>query len=206
MSRRPRQLTEAGIYHIVTRGNNRQKLFRREKDYEFYLKLLERMKEDYKFEIYHYCLMTNHIHLLMRFYNAESLQKVMQRVNLRYAKYFRRECRYVGHVFQDRFKSFAIEKDSYLLECGRYIERNPLSAGMVQDLRDYRWSSYAYYGRGCYDKLLTVNPLYHDLGPNEKQKRECYQRYVLAQRPYEKFIDEAISGNNSHTRPSENQY
>ena len=109
MPRKPRKLTEAGVYHVVTRGNNRQRLFRKTEDYKLYLKLFERMKEEYEFEIYHYCLMTNHVHLLMKFYHVESFQKVMQRVNLRYAKYFRREYRYAGHVFQDRFKSFACD-------------------------------------------------------------------------------------------------
>ena len=204
MPRKPRRLTEAGVYHIVTRGNNRQKLFRKQKDYEFYLGLLERMKEDYEFEVFHYCLMTNHVHFLMKFYDGESLQKVMQRVNLRYAKYFCREYRSAGHVFQDRFKSFAIEKDSYLLECGRYIERNPLNAGMVKDLLEYRWSSFVHYGYGCADRFLTVNPLYHDLGRSEKERQESYRDYVLTERPYEEFIDQGILGND--TRPSKNRY
>ncbi len=157
------------------------------------------MKDEHKFEIYHYCLMTNHVHLLMRFYDVESLQKVMQRVNLRYAKYFHREYRYAGHLFQDRFKSFAIEKDSYLLECGRYIERNPLKAKMIEDLREYPWSSYPHYGCGDSDRLLVTNPLYSKLGKSENERRACYQAYVLTERPYEEFIEQGILGAN--TRP-----
>jgi len=192
MPRIPRQLTEAGVYHIVARGNNRQTLFKTEKDFEFYLAHLQYLKGLYAFEIYHYCLMSNHIHLLVRFYDAESLQKVMQRANLKYAKRYRREHRYCGHVFQDRFKSFAIEKDSYLLECARYIERNPLKAKMVKELLNYRWSSYAHYVCGTEDELLTCNPLYAALGKNIKERQRCYRKRLLEDRPYEQFIDRAI--------------
>lgn len=192
MARKPRLLTDAGAYHVVTRGNNRQTLFREPADYELFLGLLEKMKEEYRFEIYHYCLMRNHVHLLMRFYDAESLQKVMQRVNLRYAKYYRKKYKYYGHVFQDRFKSFAIEKDSYLLECGRYIERNPLKAKIVKNLMDYPWVSYGYYAYGHDFKLVSRNPLYGELGANERARQMKYREYLLVERPYEKFIEEGL--------------
>ena len=192
MPRKPRRLTEAGVYHVVTRGNNRQALFREVKDYEFFLYLLERMKEEHLFEIYHYCLMKNHVHLLMKFYNAEGLQKVMQRVNLRYAKYYRKKYKYCGHVFQDRFKSFAIEKDSYLLECGLYIERNPLKAKIVEDLMGYRWNSYGYYAFGYENRLLSRNPLYNELGRSEKERQLKYREYLLVERPYEKLVEAGL--------------
>ncbi len=192
MPRKPRQLTDAGIYHVVTRGNNRQALFREVKDYEFFLNLLKRVKEDYPFEIYHYCLMKNHVHLLMKFYDGEALQKVMQRVNLRYAKHYRKKYKYCGHVFQDRFKSFAIEKDSYLLECGRYIERNPLKAKIVDDLMGYRWVSYSYYAFGYENSLVSRNPLYVELGRNDKERQSKYREYLLVERPYEKLIGEGL--------------
>ncbi len=192
MPRKPRLLTEAGVYHIVTRGNNRQTLFRETTDYEFFLSLLLRVKEEHLFDIYHYCLMRNHVHLLMRFYDAESLRKVMQRVNLRYAKYYRKKYKYCGHVFQDRFKSFAIEKDAYLLECGRYIERNPLKARIVEVLIDYPWVSYGYYAYGRGNEWVSRNPLYEELGRNERQRQLKYREYLLVERPYEKLIEEGL--------------
>src|SRR3989338_6527068 len=123
MTRSSRTITEAGLYHVVARGNNRQVLFHEPSDYESYAALILKMKGDYDFELYHYCLMSNHVHLLFHCGEAGILSKIMQRINLAYAKKFRKKRRYVGHVFQDRFKSFPIERDSYLLECGRYIER-----------------------------------------------------------------------------------
>lgn len=116
----------------------------------------------------------------------------MQRVNLRYAKYYRKKYKYCGHVFQDRFKSFAIEKDAYLLECGRYIERNPLKARIVEVLIDYPWVSYGYYAYGRGNEWVSRNPLYEELGRNERQRQLKYREYLLVERPYEKLIEEGL--------------
>ena len=188
MPRKPRRMTEAGVYHVVTRGNNRQPLFRKREDFLFYTSLLIQLKGDLPFDIYHYCLMTNHTHLLMRFQSQEGLQKVMQRTNLRYAKYYRKQYKYYGHVFQDRFKSFAIETDAYLLECGRYIERNPLKPGMVRHLLAYEWSSYRYYAKGNANALISRNPLFDALADTEEERRRVYEAYVHQERPYEDLI------------------
>ena len=192
MPRAPRRLTETGIYHIITRGNNKQDLFFEREDFEFYLRLIHSMKTDYDFHLYHYCLMTNHTHLLMRFRTQEAFQKVMQRINLTYAKRYRKLRHYHGHVFQDRFKSIPIESDSYLLECGRYIERNPLKAKIVHDLKDYPWSSYRYYAYGAENELLTENPLYRDLGHTPKERQAHYRDYLGQDRPYENLIAESL--------------
>lgn len=192
MPRKPRILTESGVYHIITRGNNRQDLFRAERDYLAYLDLIGSLRSVHPFDLYHYCLMTSHVHLVIRFYNQEALQKVMQRVNVKYAKSYCKSYSYQGHVFQDRFKSLPIEKDSYLLECGRYVERNPLKAGLVKDLRDYLWSSYLFYAEGKPDSLVTVNPLYQALANQPDERRRMYREYVLVDRPYEQLIDEGL--------------
>lgn len=192
MPRKPRVLTEAGVYHVITRGNNRQDLFRREADYQTYLNLFEQMKKTYRFHLYHYCLMTNHTHLLMRFFDAEGFQKVMQRVNLIYARHYKKLYDSLGHVFHDRFKSLPIENDSYLLECGRYIERNPLKAGLAKDPCAYPWSSYAFYAEGRPNSLLTANPLYLDLGFSPEERRRQYREYVTSERAYEKLSSEPL--------------
>lgn len=192
MPRTPRILNDNGVYHIISRGNNRQKLFLKNGDFLTYLELLGLMKKDYDFQLYHYCLMTNHVHLLIKFFAQEGLQKVMQRVNLRYAKRYRRLYKYVGHVFQDRFKSFPIEEDSYLLDCGRYIERNPIKAGMVKDLTLYPWSSYSFYAFGKMNELIDENPYYQALGQNQTERQTRYQEYVLMSRPYENLVYGAL--------------
>ena len=192
MPRKPRALTDTGVYHVIARGNNRQFLFREAKDHKVYLDILRDLKSLCRFDVYHYCLMTNHVHLLMRFYDSEGLQKVMQRLNLAYAKRYRKAYRYYGHVFQDRFKSFAIEKDAYLLECGRYIGRNPIRAGLAHTLDEYLWCSYAYYAHGKPDDLLTPNPCYEGLGVNAEERQDNYRQYLAVMRPYEKLIEEGL--------------
>jgi len=202
MPRQPRIFCDPGFYHVVTRGNNRQPLFKDDLDFQTFLFLLKLLRKEYQFEVYHYCLMTNHVHLLMRFYDDEAFQKVMQRVNLKYAKGYARKYHHVGHVFQDRFRSFPIKDEAYLLECGRYIERNPLKAKMVNDPSGYPWSSYAYYGLGKENALLTTNPLYLALGVNPEERRIHYKTYILSERPYEKAVEQAIYGIKSRTKLS----
>lgn len=176
----------------MTRGNNRQTLFRDQSDFETYSALVAMMKKECAFEVYHYCLMGNHVHFVIRFLDKEGLQKVMQRVNLIYAKRYRIKYRYCGHVFQDRFKSFPVEKDSYLLECGRYIERNPLKAKLVGRLRDYPWSSYRYYAEGERNDLITANPLYEGMGATPEERQMRYREYLSVERPYEKLIEDGL--------------
>ena len=192
MPRKPRVFTESGLYHVIVRGNNRQNLFHVPEDFETYLNLIQKMKSDYPFHLYHYCLMTNHAHFCFKFMSEEALRKVMQRVNITYAKRFKKRYSYVGHVFQDRFKSFPIEEESYLLECGRYIERNPLKAGMVHHLKDYLWSSYPYYAYAKSDPFITENPLYQNLGADLEERQLRYREYLEVNRPYENFIVEGL--------------
>jgi putative transposase len=138
--------------------------------------------------------MTNHVHLLMKFPTKENFRKVPQRLNLLYAKYFSRENHYVGHVFQDRFKSFAVTDNSYLLECGRYIERNPLKAGLVKDPSEYQWSSCSYYVEGVNRSFLTPNPLFLDLASTSQERKETYKSFVCTQRAYDAVIQRTIFG------------
>ena len=148
MPRRVRELEDNAIYHIFARGNNRQKIFREKKDYAVYRGMLQGAKTRYPFNLYHYCLMTNHIHLLLRVAEGISLPKIMHWIQLGYARYHRKKYRYCGHLFQGRFRSLRIPKESYYLQCGRYIERNPVKAGMVKTAAEYPWSSAPYYMNG----------------------------------------------------------
>lgn len=170
-----RFLPEIGVFHILSRGNNRQKVFRDDKDYQFYLELLQRYKEEHNFLLYHYCLMPNHVHLILETTRQTDLSKLMKQINLKYHYYFRRRYRYCGHLWQGRFKSLLIEKDSYLIACARYIERNPVRAKMVEKAEDYRWSSYLYYVNGKNNPLLDRDPLYQGLGVDDKKRQESYQ-------------------------------
>jgi len=113
--------------------------------------LLQKYKKRYKFSLYGYCLMPNHIHLILE---SEQLTKFMQGVNLSYAIYFNRKYKKVGHLWQDRFKSMIVNKDQYLIDCISYIEQNPLRAKIVDVLTDYQWGSYCSRVLGREDGLL----------------------------------------------------
>lgn len=173
------------LYHIVSRGNNREPVFNDRKGFEKYLEICKRYKEKYEFKIYHWVLMNNHVHLLLETMEDCSLSKIMQGINLAYTLWFNKEHGRVGHLWQDRFKSTVIEKDSYLLECGRYIERNPLRAMLVVDPKDYPWSSYSVYGYGRKDGITDRHDIYESMGRDLTERSKAYREYVLSTRDKE---------------------
>lgn len=146
MARQARERCESGVYHIVTRGINRQNIFCDKDDYQRFLETLERVKTD-KFEVYGYCLMSNHVHLLIHERNEE-IHQIMKRIGASYAWWYNVKYQRTGHLFQGRYKSECIKDNEYLLTVIRYIHNNPVKAGMVSKPEDYCWSSIqAYYGR-----------------------------------------------------------
>ena len=142
MPRLARVTIEKSCYHIIARGNQKQTVFKEPTDYQKYLLLITRYKKKYKFKLFCFCLMPNHVHLIMEVDNPEHLNKIMRGLNLSYALYFNLKYKKVGHLWQDRFKSKIIEKDAYLIECIRYIESNPVRASLVSYIHQYPWSSY----------------------------------------------------------------
>ena len=113
----------------------------------------------------------------------------MQYLLFEYSRWYRLGQLYVGHVWQGRYKSPLIEQESYFLECGRYIERNPLRAGMVTKLEDYAWSSYAHYALGQRDGLIDDDPYYDRLGRDAVERQLNYQKFVEIEGPYDRLID-----------------
>ncbi len=138
MSRQPRIAPPNFIYHVITRGNNKQKTFFEDKDYEYYLHLLDKYKNRYKFALYHYVLMNNHVHLMIEPTEKGTLSEIMKSINLSYVIYFRKQYGGIGHFWQDRFKSLLISNERYLLKCASYIELNPVKAGFVKNPKDYK--------------------------------------------------------------------
>jgi len=151
MPRQARLILDNVCYHIITRGNQKQTIFRNESDCRTYLKLVSKYKEKHKFKIYGWCLMNNHVHMVME---SDSLSKTMHGINLSYAQYFRYKYKSVGHFWQDRYKSYVIQKDGYLINCISYIEYNPVRAKVTLRPEDYDWSSYRARILGEKDKLL----------------------------------------------------
>jgi len=139
MTIRTRLVLDNCCYHITTRGNQRQKVFIRDEDYEKYLEKLKKYKRKYHFRLYGYCLMPNHIHLIGEIDNKENLAKFMQGINRAYTAYFNKTYRKVGHLWQGRFNSKIITKDEYLITSINYIElvelsgKKPRGNGRISD-------------------------------------------------------------------------
>ncbi len=144
MPRKARKRSETGVYHIVMRGINRQSIFENEEDYEKFMQTIYKYKTKSGYEVYAYCLMGNHVHLLLRVIE-EPLDQVMRRICGSYVYWYNKKYDRIGNLFQDRFKSEAVEKDEYLITVQRYIHQNPIKAGIVGKIEEYKWSSYQEY-------------------------------------------------------------
>ena len=146
MARKPREKSETGIYHVIVRGINQQDIFHDEEDFKKYIRVLKKAGSETDAEILGYCLMTNHVHLLLK-ENNDNLSKYMKSLQVSYVYWYNSKYERCGHLFQDRFKSEAVENDAYLLTVIRYIHNNPVKAGIVKKPEQYLWSSCAnYYG------------------------------------------------------------
>ena len=144
MPRGPREKSSTGIYHVMLRGINGQTIFKNNEDYEKLIQTIADYKEVCEYEIYAYCLMTNHIHLLIK-EGKEELGIVFRRIGASYVYWYNWKHKRNGHLFQDRYKSEPVEDDKYFLTVLRYIHQNPIKAGIEDDIKKYPWSSYNEY-------------------------------------------------------------
>jgi len=141
MPRLPRQKSGSGIYHVMFRGINQQVIFESDEDYFKFLETLEQYKAISGYKVFAYCLMSNHVHILIKV-EKEDLDLIMKRIAGSYVYWYNWKYYRKGHLFQDRFKSEPVEDDAYFLTVLRYIHQNPLKAGLVKRIDEYRFSSY----------------------------------------------------------------
>ena len=144
MPRNARKKSGSGIYHVILRGINKQRIFEDDQDNRKFLEKLKTYQEISRYEVYAYCLMSNHIHLLMTEGN-ETLGTVFRRIGASYVYWYNWKYNRTGHLFQDRHKSEAVETDEYFLTVMRYIHHNPIKAGITKEIEAYPWSSYREY-------------------------------------------------------------
>ncbi len=147
MPRTARVKSSTGIYHIVMRGINRQNIFEDKEDNYKFIQTLLKYKDRSDYKLYAYCLMGNHLHLLIK-EEKEPLAIIMRKISSRYVLWYNKKYDRVGYLFQDRFKSEPIEDDAYFLTVLRYIFQNPLKAGLETEARNYNWSNYNDYLKG----------------------------------------------------------
>ena len=138
MPRTARKKCESGIYHVMLRGSNQRLIFQEDSDCERFIEILRKVREQSGFELYAFCLMGNHVHLLLK-ETKEPLEIVFKRIGVAYAGWFNWKYELHGHLFQDRFRSEPVTEDSYFMDVLRYICQNPVKAGLAEDFREYRW-------------------------------------------------------------------
>ena len=177
MPRRAREKSSSGIYHVMMRGVGRQNLFYDAEDKEKFIETLIRFKRLCGYMILGYCLMSNHIHLLIK-EHLETISQIMKRIGVSYVYWHNRKYDRYGHLFQGRFKSEIVEDDRYLLVVLRYIHQNPVKAGIVKDVDGYRWSSYSEYTGG--KPLLTDTDFVLDLfHPDRNQAVKNFREFTV---------------------------
>ena len=174
MPRKPRFYLPGVAVHIMQRGNCRQAVFFEDTDYQYYLKWLLEGAEKYGCVIHAYVLMTNHVHLLMTPTSPDSISRAIQHVGRNYVTYINRTYGRSGTLWEGRHKGNNVDSENYLLACMRYIEMNPVRAGLVDSPNDYPWSSFAYNALGKVNDVVTTHTIYEHLGNSRAQRCSVY--------------------------------
>ena len=180
MPRKPRLYIPDIPCHIIQRGNNRDACFFTETDYLFYLECLADACLNNRVAVHAYVLMTNHVHLLMTPATIEGISRVMQSLGRRYVQYINHTYRLCGTLWESRHKSSLVDAEQYLLACYRYIELNPVMAGMVAHPGEYRWCSYHTNAYGAPSNLITPHPIYQQLGKLPESRQVNYRELFSA--------------------------
>lgn len=156
MPRVARRKSESGIYHVMLRGINKQPIFSNDSDKTKFLQILQKYKDQCGLTLYGYCLMNNHVHLLIQEGENFLLDAIMKRIAVSYAGWYNLSYQRIGHLFQDRFRSEPVDDERYFLTVLRYIHQNPLKAGICHKLDGYAWSSYRDY-KNKSNALVEIN-------------------------------------------------
>ncbi len=161
--------------HVISRGNNRDACFYADDDYFFYLDCLHEACAKYDVSVHAYVLMTNHVHFLLKPSDSLGISRVMQSIGRRYVQYVNYAYRRSGTLWEGRHKSSLVDSDNYILACYRYIELNPIRAGMIVSPADYRWSSYRVNAGLRPRKQLIAHDTYLGLGRTDEARHMAYR-------------------------------
>ena len=145
MSRLARTISESGVYHILFRGVNQQNIFEEASDFEKLKEIIEIVKQDLQFEMYAYCFMSNHVHIVLKEKNCGDISLIMKRILTKYARWYNTKYGRSGALIANRYKSVPVEIDEYFLNLIRYIHQNPIKAGIVDKIENYPYSSFIEY-------------------------------------------------------------
>ena len=197
MARQLRVYIPGISFHVIHRGNNRVSIFGESIDYEVFLSILQAQTRRYGVSVHAYTLMTNHYHLIVTPSDKRALPMTMKSVGIRYVQYFNRKYERVGTLWCGRYRSLIIEDERYWLTCLRYVEQNPVRAGMVTDPAAYRWSSYGVHGLGKHSEWLDLHAVYGALGRSPEERQLAYRALCSAQMTDEQLAEQRFGhGNN----------
>ena len=177
MARKPRLHVPGGIYHVLLRGNGGQDIFFAKQDRSRFLLLLQEGVERFDCRVHAFCLMTNHIHLIIQV-GRLPLAKILHNLSFRYTRFINKRKNRLGHLFQGRYKAFLVDADSYLVELVRYMHNNPVRAKMVQTARAYSWSSHLAYLGLAELPWLTTEWVLGQFGEQLVSARKQYQDFI----------------------------
>jgi putative transposase len=175
MSRLRRHSLPGQPHHVIQRGNNRAVIFRTNEDFLYFHESLRLATHRFDCLIHAYVFMSNHVHLLMTPADSTALGHAMRSLGIRYAGYFNRRYGRTGTLFESRYRSHVVTSERYLFTCYRYIEENPLRAGLVRSLPAYRWSSYHANALGAEDALLSPHERFTSLGRTRRERQLAYR-------------------------------
>lgn len=176
---RKHQLERSLSYHVYSRACNRQVIFNQPEDFEYFKRLLREYGELFSCRIYHWVIMSNHYHLVIELLRPEKLSKMMAGLHRAYTCYHHRSYATVGFLWQGRFKMQPIQKELYLMACGRYVERNPVRAGMVGQACEYAHSSARYYCLGVNDDITSPDFCFQALSEDIRRRQEEYREFLM---------------------------
>ena len=161
--------------HVIQRGNNKARIFESARDSALYLEWLGEAAQTYGLAVHAYVLMTTHVHLLVSLSGKNSLSRTMQSLGIRYTRYFNAAHTRTGTLWEGRFRSCVIDSDAYFIGCSRYIEMNPVRAGLAPSPEVYRWSSYRANATGRAEDSLTPHETYLRLGTDHEERWSAYR-------------------------------
>ncbi|PIP19039.1 MAG: hypothetical protein COX41_05030 [Candidatus Omnitrophica bacterium CG23_combo_of_CG06-09_8_20_14_all_41_10] len=172
------QLSLSLIYHIYSRSNDRIPIFKSKEDFIYFMGLLKKYSLRFGLKIYHWVIMSNHYHLLLELDEPKRISRIMAGLSKAYSCYHHKTYFTAGFLWQGRFKLQPVQKDNYLIACGRYIERNPVRAGIVNKVYGYPYSSASYYCSGENDGITVEDPAFLTFGTNLTSRRNAYIEFL----------------------------
>ena len=175
---RKHQLQQSLVYHAFSRSNGRKVIFQESEDFDHFKILLSKYSNRFDSKIYHWAIMPTHYHLVFEFELPELISKFMAGLHRAYSHYYHRQYDAVGFLWQGRFKLQPIQKELYLKNCGRYVERNPMRAGIVKDVCEYAHSSARFYCLGQKDGITQVSPDFEGFGKSAVGRQIAYKEFL----------------------------